>query len=182
MALADQRFFKQAAKYQRPEMAGRRQAGRSVVVFSEQGLGDSIQVARYLPLLIQRGAKVTFLCSEKLVRLLRPLSAQVAFVASLAGTETFDFQCALMSLPLRLGSDLGPIPSHISLSSRKRTLPMVGNTVSGRLDSRSASPGKASRTGRSTVGGRFHCLSLFRSQGDPAWASSVCKRLTGWIS
>jgi tetratricopeptide (TPR) repeat protein len=97
-----------ATKWQGEELAG-----RSILVFSEQGLGDQIQFTRYLPLLIQRGAKVTYFCPAQLVRLLRPLDPQIAFVSSLSGEESFDFQCALMSLPLRFGTELGSIPSRV---------------------------------------------------------------------
>jgi FkbM family methyltransferase len=88
-------------------------SGRSILVFAEQGLGDAIQFARFLPLLIERGAKVTFLCPAELIRLLRPLSAQVEFVPSLQVGKSFDFQCALMSLPLRFDTDLGSIPNQV---------------------------------------------------------------------
>lgn len=87
-------------------------AGRRIVVFAEQGLGDIIQFARYLPLLIERGAKVTFLCPAKLRHLLQPVSREVEFVTSLDGAAPFDFQCALMSLPLRFGTDLRSIPGQ----------------------------------------------------------------------
>ena len=35
--------------------------GKTILVCSEQGFGDIIQFARYLPLLVQRQARVTFL-------------------------------------------------------------------------------------------------------------------------
>jgi hypothetical protein len=60
----------------------------------------------------ERGAKVTFFCPANLLRLLRPLSARIEFVTSLTGEEIFDVQCALMSLPYRLGTDLGSIPNE----------------------------------------------------------------------
>jgi tetratricopeptide (TPR) repeat protein len=96
-----------------PKWQGEDIAGRSILVFSEQGLGDAIQFARFLPLLIERGAKVTFLCPAKIVRLLRPLSTKIVFGSSLTEQGTFDCQCALMSLPLWLGTDLGSIPSRM---------------------------------------------------------------------
>ena len=96
-----------------PQWRGEDLAGRSILIFGEQGLGDQIQFARYLPLLIERGAEVTFFCAAKLVRLLRSLDERISFVTSLSGQEAFDFQCALMSLPLRLATDSASIPRGI---------------------------------------------------------------------
>lgn len=96
-----------------PQWRGEDLAGRSILIFGEQGLGDQIQFARYLPLLIERGAGVTFFCSPKLIRLLQTLDASISFVTSLTGEETFDFQCALMSLPLCLATDAASIPTGI---------------------------------------------------------------------
>jgi tetratricopeptide (TPR) repeat protein len=96
-----------------PVWEGEDLAGRRIAVYAEQGLGDVIQFARYLPLLVRRGAAVTFLASPKLVRLLRPLSSEIEVVASTERSCSFDFQCALLSLPLRLGTELSTIPGEI---------------------------------------------------------------------
>jgi tetratricopeptide (TPR) repeat protein len=45
--------------------------GRRIVVFAEQGLGDIVQFSRYLPLLQQRGASVTFLVTGRMHAVLR---------------------------------------------------------------------------------------------------------------
>ena len=76
--------------------------GRSIVVYSEQGLGDTIQFARFLPEVVRHGGKLTFLCHPNLMRLFKPLAADFEMVGSVDGGRRFDFQCALMSLPLRL--------------------------------------------------------------------------------
>ena len=95
-----------------PHWQGEALAGRSILVYAEQGFGDTIQFARYLPLLSAQGAKVTFLCPSGLVRLLRSLAAGVTCVASTTAGQTFDYQCALMSLPLRMGTELDSIPGQ----------------------------------------------------------------------
>ena len=96
-----------------PPWRGEDLTGRHVVIFSEQGLGDIVQFARYLPLLIERKAKITFLTHEKLVRLLRPLGAQIKIASSLEGKEVFDYQCALMSFPHWFRTDLSSIPNKV---------------------------------------------------------------------
>jgi tetratricopeptide (TPR) repeat protein len=87
--------------------------GRSIFVPTEQGLGDVIQFARYLPLLAQRKANVTFFVPSRLIRLLRPLTVGMRVVPGLADREAFDFQCALMDLPLPLNTDLPSIPADV---------------------------------------------------------------------
>jgi tetratricopeptide (TPR) repeat protein len=87
--------------------------GRKIAVYSEQGLGDTIHFARYLPLLAKRGAKVTFSAPENLTRLLKSLRSGIAIVDSIDRREWFDFQCALMSLPLFFGTELKSIPNDV---------------------------------------------------------------------
>ena len=87
---------------QAAEWTGEPLSGRSIVVYSEQGLGDTIQFARFLPALMQRGAKLTFLCHPNLMRLFGPLAADFEIVPLIENGRRFDFQCALMSLPYRL--------------------------------------------------------------------------------
>jgi tetratricopeptide (TPR) repeat protein len=88
-------------------------AGRRLVIFAEQGLGDAIQFSRYLPLLVDRGAMVTFLVPAKLVRLLRQLSPEIAVVGTLKNAARFDFQYPLMSVPLHYGTTMTSIPRSV---------------------------------------------------------------------
>ncbi|MSP94235.1 MAG: tetratricopeptide repeat protein [Alphaproteobacteria bacterium] len=96
-----------------PEWRGETLAGKSLIVFSEQGLGDTIQFARFLPLLARGGAKVTFLCHPNLIRLFRSFSDSIELIGSCDATRRFDFQCALMSVPERLGVALENIPNEV---------------------------------------------------------------------
>jgi tetratricopeptide (TPR) repeat protein len=108
----EHRWFVADCGFDRPELRaaewnGETLEGRSIVVYSEQGLGDTIQFVRYLPELVARGAKLTFLCHPNLIRLFKPLTGNFETTGSIEGGRRFDFQCALISLPLRL--DL-PVP------------------------------------------------------------------------
>ncbi len=96
-----------------PEWRGEPLRGRSIIVYSEQGLGDILQFARFLPLLPRLGANVTFLCHPKLLRLFKPVAAQMELIALTDDARRFDFQCSLMSLPLWLGTELATLPSDI---------------------------------------------------------------------
>jgi tetratricopeptide (TPR) repeat protein len=103
---------------QAAEWRGEPLNGRSIVVYSEQGLGDTIQFARLLPDIVRRGGKLTFLCHPNLMRLFKPLAADFEMVGSIDGGRRFDFQCALMSLPLRLDMPAPPAEqSYLSADS-----------------------------------------------------------------
>jgi tetratricopeptide (TPR) repeat protein len=97
-------------KLKAPEWRGDPLEGKSIIVYSEQGLGDTIQFARFLPILARNGAKLTFLCHSNLLRLFTPFAGEMELAALTKTDRPFDFQCALMSLPHWLGTELGAIP------------------------------------------------------------------------
>ena len=80
--------------------------GKRILVWSEQGYGDTLQFCRYIPLVTELGAQVTFSVQDGLLRL---LGGQ--FDAAVIGKTTpvreadFDFQIPLLSLPLLFASD-----------------------------------------------------------------------------
>jgi tetratricopeptide (TPR) repeat protein len=84
---------------------------RRLLVFSEQGFGDVVQFARYLPRVAQLGGKTTLLVNKKLSRLLRPMTEGIDVVDAPDGA--YDVQCALLSLPYRFGTDLDSIPATV---------------------------------------------------------------------
>lgn len=81
-------------------------AGRSILLHGEQGLGDCIQFARYIPQVVAMGGRVVVEAYATLVDLFRSLDG-VEVVAASAPLPATDFQCPLMSLPLALG-ERGP--------------------------------------------------------------------------
>ena len=85
-------------------------AGRTLLIWAEQGLGDSIMFARYLPLLRQRGARVVLTVQAPLLALMADLADQVVPEGS---TVTFDLHCPLPSLPRAFGTELATIPAHM---------------------------------------------------------------------
>jgi tetratricopeptide (TPR) repeat protein len=97
-------------------------AGRRIAVYSEQGLGDIIHFARYLPLLARNGATVTLCAPANLTRLLKSLPTPIAIVNSIDERQPFDFQSALMSLPLWFATELHSIPHDVPYLSAEREL------------------------------------------------------------
>ena len=96
-----------------PAWRGEDIAGKKIVVYDEQGLGDVIQFSRYLTKLAEAGAEATFLVRPSLLRLMETLPPEggVRPLESLPPTETFDYQCALMSLPLAFQTQLESAPA-----------------------------------------------------------------------
>jgi len=86
---------------------------KTILVHAEQGLGDSIQFARYAKLLAGAGARV-FL---EVPASLKDLFLQVEGVTGVVGTgeqlPSFDVHCPLASLPLAFHTDLTTIPISI---------------------------------------------------------------------
>jgi len=100
-----------------PEWRGEDLAGRRLLVVTEQGLGDQIQFARFLPQLVERGAQVTFACAPSLAPLFEGLGAALAPVADSFALPEADYWTLLMSLPLRLGLTMGEISGAAYLAA-----------------------------------------------------------------
>jgi tetratricopeptide (TPR) repeat protein len=92
--------------------------GKALFVYAEQGLGDSVQFCRYVPLLEARGAKVIFEVQPALKTLLQssslaqaPAPAQILAVGD--PLPPFDLATPLLSLPWLLGTELDTIPADV---------------------------------------------------------------------
>ncbi len=97
--------FVGAAGSDRPVWDGSPLAGRSVLAQCEQGLGDTIQFARYLPALKRRGAgRVVLQCQPPLRRLLAAVPGADAVVSTADPAPPVDARVPLLSLMLRLGT------------------------------------------------------------------------------
>lgn len=92
---------------------GSKPRGRTILVYAEQGLGDTLQFCRYAPLLARAGAKVVLACPEKLAPLLSTLDGPVEIVSNLDAVSFYDCQAPLMSLPHLMGTTLKTIPVSV---------------------------------------------------------------------
>jgi len=81
-----------------PVWTGDDPAGRTILVHAEQGLGDTIQFARYLPLIVARGGQAVLACERPLLPLLATVPS-VLVVAKDATLPRYDAWIDQMSLP-----------------------------------------------------------------------------------
>jgi tetratricopeptide (TPR) repeat protein len=87
-------------------------AGKTVAVCQDEGVGDVIQFARYIPMLAARGARVIVVVNEELCLLLSGLSGVSHCLPKKQGmvVPPFDLHIAIDSLPLAFGTRLDTIP------------------------------------------------------------------------
>jgi len=86
---------------------------KTILVHAEQGLGDTIQFARYVPLLARGGASVVVEAPAELTALLARLDGVAQIVARGAALPKFDVQCPLGSLPLAFKTGLTNVPADV---------------------------------------------------------------------
>jgi tetratricopeptide (TPR) repeat protein len=86
-------------------------AGKSVLIYCEQGVGDTIQFCRYVNLVAKLQGKVILMVSPSLRGLLSSLQGVYQLVSSGSTAPDCDFQCPLMSLPLAFKTELATIPT-----------------------------------------------------------------------
>lgn len=88
-------------------------AGRRVLLYAEQGLGDTIQFCRFAPLVAERGATVIVGAQPELRPLLSALDGVHDVVDRSEVPPIFDLYCPFMSLPLALGTTEATIPARV---------------------------------------------------------------------
>ena len=93
--------------------------GKTILVAADEGLGDSIHFARYVPLLAQRGARVLLAVQGPLLGLMSKLGgvSHCAPLSAAVRLPAFDLHCPISSLPLAFKTRLDTIPSERYLPS-----------------------------------------------------------------
>ncbi len=88
-------------------------ARKTVLLHAEQGLGDTIQFARYVPLLAATGAKVVLEVHPELTALMARLEGGATIIARGEAPPPFDVHCPLGSLPLAFKTEPDTVPAQI---------------------------------------------------------------------
>jgi Tfp pilus assembly protein PilF len=90
--------------------SGTRLDGSRILVWHEEGFGDTLQFARYLPMLMELGAEVTASVPAALVRLLRGMPGLTVVQAGKGALPPHDVQCPFFSLPRAFGTTIRNVP------------------------------------------------------------------------
>lgn len=86
---------------------------KKILICAEQGLGDTIQFSRYIPLVSQMGADVIFQVQRPLLSLFNQFPGVHQLLCLDDAIPSVDFYCPLMSLPLAFHTTIDSIPKDI---------------------------------------------------------------------
>ncbi|MEG4215804.1 tetratricopeptide repeat protein [Microcoleus sp. Pol14C6] len=87
--------------------------GQTILLRSEQGLGDAIQFVRYAAIVQQKGGKIIISCYQELKRLFKQIPGIAQVAVRMDELPDFQVQAPLMSLPHILGTNLENIPANV---------------------------------------------------------------------
>ncbi|MDM8535860.1 tetratricopeptide repeat-containing glycosyltransferase family protein [Desulfobacterales bacterium HSG17] len=105
-------------------------AGKTLFVYEEQGMGDTLQFIRYLPLLKQLGGHVIFEVLTPMIRLVESFQGFDRLWVGMRNVDTrpvdrFDYHIPLLSLPGILNTTLKDIPAEIPYLKSDRQLVQI---------------------------------------------------------
>ncbi|MBC7908313.1 MAG: tetratricopeptide repeat protein [Rhodospirillaceae bacterium] len=86
-------------------------SGKTVLIAAEQGFGDALQFARFLPVLAQQGATVIVECQPELVDLFGTIPGVVQAVEKHGALPAYDLWAPMMSLAWLLGVTWKTLPA-----------------------------------------------------------------------
>jgi len=126
-------FISHKRSFQQPLWLGTESLqDKTILLYAEQGLGDTIQFCRYVPLVAALGAKVIVEVPSPLINLLSDLDGVSQMIAYGDELPEFDFQCPLLSLPLAFGTTIDSIPNqtpyiHSSIENQNKWHRCIGD-------------------------------------------------------
>lgn len=99
--------------FEQPQWRGGDPSGRTILIHCEQGFGDNIQFARYIPMLAARGAKIILECPHALRRLMEQVEGVTKVIAAGLRPPPFDLHAPLLSLPHAFKTSLQSVPANV---------------------------------------------------------------------
>jgi tetratricopeptide (TPR) repeat protein len=135
--------------FARPRWDGGDLHGKTILLHSEQGLGDTLQFIRYLPLVADMGGRIYLRCQKELLRLLASFPHISRIISDAEELPEFDVYSPLLSLPLMFRTTLLSIPADVPYIQPSADL---AKSWEARLGSRN----KPLRVGLAWAGSRAH--------------------------
>jgi Flp pilus assembly protein TadD len=105
--------LQQPRQFSRPSWDGRPLNGQTILIYAEQGIGDTIQFVRYASLVKELGGTVVMECPKALQRLLETCRGIDRLIGEGDELPSFDAQVALLSLPGILKTTVDTIPGRV---------------------------------------------------------------------
>jgi hypothetical protein len=102
-----------ARLFAQPKWDGQPLAGKTVLLYAEQGYGDTFHFVRYAPLVQRLGGRVILQCQQRLAAVLAELLGIDQLVPEGHDLPNFDFHAPLLSLPGIFNTTLATIPAEI---------------------------------------------------------------------
>ncbi|MBI5727817.1 MAG: glycosyltransferase family protein [Ignavibacteriales bacterium] len=122
--------------YDKPEWAGELIPGKRLFVYSEQGLGDTLQFIRFLKHPTEAGMEVILQCQDELLTVLEsfPFANKLVASSEYVSEDSFDFHVPLLSIPMHLHINEEKVdslpyifPSAAKVAQWKTKLPATNN-------------------------------------------------------
>ncbi len=99
--------------FRQPRWDGSALDGRSILLYADHGLGDSIQFIRYAPKVKALGGDVIVACQRPLAQLFASCAGVDRIVAEMADCPPFDVYIPLMSLPGVFATTSATVPADV---------------------------------------------------------------------
>lgn len=97
-----------------PLWTGQALNGETVLLYAEQGYGDTLQFCRYVPMVAAAGGRVVLVVPKALHRVMTTLDGVAELLCE--GDDlpaSFDYHCPLLSLPFAFGTTMATIPAPV---------------------------------------------------------------------
>jgi tetratricopeptide (TPR) repeat protein len=124
-------FAKTLPSFNQPQWDGSPLKGKTILLYSDAALGDTIQTIRYIPQIVACGGKIVLNCLPGFERLLQNISGIECVIPKGEALPNFDVYAPLLSLPYILGTTLETIPAQtpyiFALEGNDMALPSDSN-------------------------------------------------------
>ncbi len=99
-------------EFSQPAWQGEDLAGKTILLYGEQGYGDALQFLRFVPWVKARGGRIVLEILPPLARLARSLPEVEEVIPAGSPLPDFDVHASIMSLPHLLQLTLDSVPGH----------------------------------------------------------------------